>query len=143
MLYLTDTEIPLFNWKRSLCKNVEYPAFDDPEPVVLPDMLAGKMSDFSGFACYETTFVLDTPRTLSLEISNAIGGVEVFMNGEALGIRTKPPHYYDLSSLAWEGENYLAIEVAIGIAQKRIALRENQPCIMGNVRLFTKRDSVS
>jgi hypothetical protein len=72
------TEIILSNWTRSLCKNIDYPAFDDPEQVILPDILSDKMLNFSGFACYETTFVLDAPKTLTLRISNSIGGVEVF-----------------------------------------------------------------
>jgi hypothetical protein len=143
MLYLPGIEIPLFNWKRSLCKDVEYPAFGDPEAVMLPDILTEKMSGFSEFAYYETIFVLDGQKTLILEISNAIGGVEAFMNGETLGIKAKPPYHYDLSSLTWKGKNYLAIEVAIGIDRKRIASGGSHPCIMGNVHLFTKRDSVS
>jgi hypothetical protein len=134
---LTDTEILLSNWKRSLCKTIDYPAFDDLELVILPDMLAEKMSNYSGFACYEATFVLDRPKTLTLEISNAISGVEVFMNGETLGIKAKPPYYYDLSSLAWQGVNYLAIEVAIDMKRKRITVAEDQPCIIGSVRLLS------
>jgi hypothetical protein len=134
------TEILLFNWKRSLCKNIEYPAFDNPEQVMLPDMLTDKMSDFSGFACYETTFALDDLKTLTLEISNAISSVEVFVNGETLGIKAKPPYYYDLSNFTWQGENYLAIEVAINIDRKYMKVGEKQPCIMGNIRLLIKTD---
>jgi hypothetical protein len=137
MLPLIGIEIPLSNWKRGLCKNVEYPAFGDPEPVVLPDMLAEQMSDFSGFACYETTFVLDSPKALILEISNASGGLEVFMNGETLGLQKKSPCYYDLSSLTRKGKNYLAIEVAIGIKQKIMAASDNNICIIGNARIYS------
>jgi hypothetical protein len=133
---LDSTEIPLLNWKRSLCKTIDYPAFGDPAPVILPDMLTGEMSDFSGIACYETTFPLDDSKTVVLEITNAAGGVEVFMNGDTLGIKATPPYHYDLSSLVWQGVNYLAIEVAIDMKRKRIAVEENQPCIIGNVRLF-------
>jgi hypothetical protein len=140
MLTLTVTEIPLSNWKRSICKTIDYPAFDNPESAVLPDVLTENMSGFSGIACYETIFVLDRPKALTLKISNAIGGVEVFLNGETLGIRARPPHQYDLSSLTWRGINYLAIEVAIDMKQKRITLGEKQPCIIGNVQLFIKTD---
>jgi hypothetical protein len=108
--------------------------------VDLPDILTGRISCFSGFACYETTFVLDDPKALTLEISNAVGGVEVFINGETLGIKAKPPCYYDLSNFTWQGENYLAIEVAVGIDRKCMTLGENQPCIMGNIRLLIKTD---
>jgi hypothetical protein len=135
---LTVHEIPLSDWKRSLCKALDYPEFGDPEPVALPDILAEQMLGFSGFACYETIFVLDGPKTLTLEISEAIGGVEVFMNGETLGLRAKLPYRFDLSDLAWKGKNYLAIEVAIFINRKAIAAAKgNLPCIIGNVRLFT------
>jgi hypothetical protein len=131
-------EIPLSGWTRSLCKSIDYPEFDDPEPVLLPDVLTEKILDFSGFACYETIFILDGPKAATLEISNAAGGVEVFINGETLGIRIKPPYQYDLSSFFRQGKNYLAIEVAIDIKQNRMGIAENRPCVIGNVRLFRK-----
>jgi hypothetical protein len=140
MLPLIGIEIPLSNWKRSLCKNVEYPAFGDPESVVLPDILTEGMLLFSGVACYETTFVLDSLKKLELEICNSIGSVEVFMNGDTLGIKVNQPYHYDLSNLVWQGVNYLAIEVAISIDRKRITPGESRPCIMGNIRLFNKTD---
>jgi hypothetical protein len=132
------TEILLSKWTRSLCKTIDYPAFDDPGPVMLPDMLTGEISGFSGFACYETTFMLDSPKVLTLEISRAASGVEVFMNGETLGIKAKLPCHYDLSSLVWQGINYLAIEVAINMKRKHLTIEESQPCIIGIVRLYTK-----
>jgi hypothetical protein len=134
---MIGTEITLSDWMRSLCKNIDYPAFGDPEPIVLPDMLTERILEFSGFACYEATFVLDDPKALILKISSATGGVEVFMNGETLGIQTKFPCCYDLSSLTRQGKNYLAIEVAIGNKQKSMIVGENQPCIIGNVRLYS------
>jgi hypothetical protein len=137
MKSLINVEIILSNWKRSICKTIDYPAFDNSEPIVIPDVLTEGMFNFSGFACYETTFMIDVQKVLALNVSNAIGSVEVFMNGETLGIKAKPPYHYDLSSLAWQGVNYLAIEVAIDMKRKRIAVEENQPCIIGNVRLFS------
>jgi hypothetical protein len=131
-------EIPLSDWERSLCKSIEYPAFGDPEPVILPDILAEQMPDFSGFACYETIFMLDGIEAVTLEISGAAGSVEVFMNGETLGIRIKPPYQYDLSGFTRQGKNYLAIEVAITIKRNRMAIGESRPCIIGNARLFRK-----
>jgi hypothetical protein len=131
-------EVPLSGWKRSLCKSIEYPEFGDLEPVALPDILTEQMLGFSGFACYETVFILDGIEAVTLEISDAAGSVEVFMNGETLGIRIKPPYQYDLSDFTRQGKNYLAIEVAIAIKQNRMAAEENRPCILGNVRLFRK-----
>jgi hypothetical protein len=110
-------EISLSDWERSLCISNDYPAFENPEQVVLPDSLTEEMSEFIGFACYETTFVLDSPKALLLEILDTAGSVEVFMNGETAGMRMKPPYRYDMSSLARQGRNYLAIEVAINLGQ--------------------------
>jgi hypothetical protein len=134
---VTDHEIFLSGWKRSFCKGIDYPEFGNPRPVILPDILTEQMLVFSGFACYETIFVLDSPKALTLEISEAIGGVEVFMNGETLGLRAKLPYRFALSDLVWKGKNYLAIEVAIFIERKSMAANEHRPCIIGNVRLFT------
>jgi hypothetical protein len=134
---MTGHEIPLPDWKRSLCKAVDYPEFGDPEPVALPDILSEQMLRFSGLVCYETIFILDGPKALILEISEAVGGVEVFLNGETLGLRAKLPHRFDLSDLAWKGKNYLAIEVAIFINRKAIAAKGSLPYIIGDVRLFT------
>jgi hypothetical protein len=106
---------------KSLYNYNDYPAFGDPEWVVLPDIPTEQMSEFAGFACYETTFVLDTQKELLLEISDSTGGVEVFINGETAGMRIEPPCRYDLSCLAWQGKNYLAIEVAVTPERDRMA----------------------
>jgi hypothetical protein len=147
---MTANEISLSHWKRSLCISNEYPAFGDPETVVLPDILTEQMSEFSGFACYEATLVFGKPKKLFLEISDAAGGVEVFMNGETAGMQIKPPYHYDLSSLAWQGKNYLAIEVAINLGKKDIVTAEQikekpkygvhtrNSVIIGTVKLYTK-----
>jgi hypothetical protein len=147
---MTCSEIPLSGWQRSLCESTEYPAFDDSEPVILPDMLTEQFLDFSGFACYETVFVLDSPKTLLLEITNTSGSVEVFLNGETAGMKLRPPYRYDLSDLAWLGKNFLAIEVAVFSKKDYMADTANppektqhgkhitqSPYIIGSVRLYT------
>jgi hypothetical protein len=143
-------EILLSDWKRSFCQSVEYPAFGDPEPVVLPDMMTEQWLNFLGFVCYETMFVLESPKELLLEISNAAGAVELFINGETAEIQIVPPYLYDLSDFARQGKNYLAIEVAVTLKRNHLAVAKNlsekmrydkditsQPCIIGNVRLYT------
>jgi hypothetical protein len=141
-------EISLSGWKRSLCTSNEYPAFDDPELVVLPDTLTEQMSGFTGFACYETTFMLDKPKMLFMEISHTSGSTEVFMNGETAGMQITPPYRYDLSILARQGKNYLAIEIAINLGKnnRRTTARiqkktkhgkhKEQSDIIGTVRLY-------
>jgi hypothetical protein len=133
---VSSIEISLSNWNRSLCKTIDYPAFDNPEPILLPDVLTEKMSGFSGFVCYETTFVLDSPKVLILEISNTIGGVEIFMNGETLGIKARPPYHFDLSNQVRQGKNYLAIEVALVNKFKNMIPGENEIYIIGNVNIY-------
>jgi hypothetical protein len=147
---MTCAEIPLAGWQRSICESTEYPAFGDPEPVILPDVPAELENGFSGFACYETTFVLDSPKALLLEITNTSGSVEVFMNGETAGMKLKPPFRYDLSDLARQGKNYLAIEVAVFSKKDYMTDTANppektqrgkhitqSPYIIGSVRLYT------
>jgi hypothetical protein len=143
-------EIPLTDWRRSLCISSEYPAFDDPEPVELPDSLTEKMSEFKGFACYETTFALDNKKPLLLEISDTSGSVEVYMNGDTAGMRITPPYHYDLSNLARKGKNYLAVEIAVNLGQKDRVNPEpiqeksehgkqiKKSNIIGSIRLYTK-----
>jgi hypothetical protein len=143
-------QIPLSDWTRSLCKSAEYPAFDEPEPVVLPDTIGEQRPGFSGFAYYETTFVLDTKKTLLLEISDTAGSVEVYMNGDTAGMRITPPYHYDLSILARKGKNYLAVEIAVTLGQKDRVNPEpiqeksehgkqiKKSNIIGSIRLYTK-----
>lgn len=102
--------IPLTGWTRATCEGAAYPAFGSAVPVTLPDDLAAEQPEFSGFARYETTFTLDAPAALRLEITDAAEGVEVFLNGESAGIQIAPPFAYDLAGRT--GENILAIEVA-------------------------------
>jgi hypothetical protein len=126
-------EIPLSGWNRSLCAGNEYPAFGDPEPVVLPDVLTEQMSEFAGFACYETTFVLDTEKELFLEISDSAGCVDIFINGEIAGMRIELPCRYDLSGLARQGKNYLAIEAAVNPGSNKPIPKAG---IIGTVRIY-------
>jgi hypothetical protein len=144
----TGMEIPLSDWNRSLCAGNEYPAFGDPEPVILPDALTEQMFEFEGFACYETTFVLDNQKEVFLEISDSSGCVDIFINGEIAGTRIEPPCRYDLSSLARQGKNYLAIEVGINPESNkkksakgtRDNINRNDPIpkadIIGTVRIY-------
>ena len=100
------------NWKRSLCRSIDYPAFQKEKRITLPDALAEEEPLFSGFVRYENTISCKKGESLLLEISKAAEGVEVFVNGVSAGIQIAAPYRYDLSGLMKEGKNELRIEVA-------------------------------
>ena len=104
--------LPLAPWTRRLCAGIDYPAFGEADAVMLPDHLAEEKPAFSGYARYESRFTIEEPGKVSLELTDAREGVEVFVNGESAGIQIVPPFRYDLTALVKPGENSLAIEVA-------------------------------
>ena len=139
--------IELTLWSRCLCPGIEYPNFGAAKKVTLPDDVAGELPEFSGFIRYETT--LPNSEYGILEISHADEGVEVFLNGQSLGIQVAPPFRYDLSGKLTEGENPLAIEVATTLERQAFPLLDeygrnvtNPPKgksgLTGHVRLFRK-----
>ena len=82
-----------------------------------------------------------------VEISNADEGVEVFLNGQSLGIQVAPPFRYDLSGKLTAGENHLAIEVATTLERQAYPLLdefgksiagvpEGKTGLTGEVRLY-------
>lgn len=108
----TGQKLPLEGWRRSVCAGTGYPHFEDEKPVSLPGHLAEEQPEFSGFVRYESAFELPGVGTVTLEITDAYEGVEVFVNGQSAGIQIVPPFRYDLTALAKPGRNALAIEVA-------------------------------
>ena len=140
-------EIPLKSWQRSACEGADYPSFSDPVSTVPPDgqLLAESDPEFSGFVRYETSFDLPESAPLLLEIADAAEGVEVFLNGESVGIQVAPPFRYDL--IGQKGENHLRIEVATTLErqcyptlegyQKMLASAPSSPSgLTGEVHLF-------
>jgi hypothetical protein len=118
----TTTEVWLKkHWIRSLCRSIDYPNFKEVKEVQLLDKLADEKPKFSGFVRYENSFFVQGDEKLVLEITDAAEGVEVFVNAQSAGIQIIPPYRYDISDLAKEGENTLAIEVATTLE------RENAP----------------
>ena len=123
------TELPLAPWTRRLCAGIDYPAFGEAEAVTLPDRLEQELPEFSGFARYESCFSLDAPCNVTLEITNAHEGVEVFVNGESAGIRLVPPFRYDVTPLVKAGENTLAVEVATTLERYVYSLVKDDPMV--------------
>ena len=104
--------IELNHWTRSTCQAIKYPNFDNATLVNLPDNIAEEQLEFSGYARYETTLHLSRNQSSILEITDAMEGVEIFVNGASLGIQIAPPFRYDLTDNLIIGENHIAIEVA-------------------------------
>ena len=102
----------LSNFRRSVCTALNYPDFGTTVPAVLPDNYGKTDKTFSGFIRYEKEIEIGVPVKAVLEITDAYEGVEVFVNGESLGIQVVPSFIYDLTDHLVPGKNTLTIEVA-------------------------------
>lgn len=105
-------------WKRSICKSIDYPAFREETVTDLPDSLAQEQPLFSGFVRYEKDILSSSGSQTLLEITDAFEGVEVFVNGKSLGIQIVPPMRYDLTGALHPGKNQLRIEVATNLERQ-------------------------
>ena len=99
----------------------------------LPDgeLLAEEAPEFSGFVRYETGFSLETEEELCLKVEDASEGVEVFLNGESMGIQIAPPFLYRMTGKT--GKNELVIEVATTLE------RECYPLLTGYRKMLAKK----
>ncbi len=127
-------KLPLTHFARSVCRAAEYPDFGEAREIDTLESYALTDKKFSGFIRYETTF--DAPAQ-TLEITDAYEGVEVFLNGESLGIQVVAPFVYDLRGKVQPSENRLAIEVATTLERERGNLKNAAPTgIVGEVALY-------
>ena len=102
----------LNRWDRKICPGIEYPNFGEVRTVATPEDIAAELPEFSGIARYETVISASGEEAVTMEITDAGEAVEVFVNGESLGIQIARPFRYDLTERLTAGENRLAIEVA-------------------------------
>ncbi len=109
---LKGDHIELQNFIRSSGSAINYPHLDNLKEVTLPDDVTKDDKNFSGFIRYEKSVDTGSRKKGVLEITDAYEGVEVFVNGESLGLQIVPPFRYDLSDHLKEGKNQLTIEVA-------------------------------
>lgn len=105
-------------WKRSICRSIDYPVFGNAEVVTFPDALAEEKPNFSGFVRYENTFTAHRGENVMLVLTDAAEGVEIFVNDVSLGIQIVPEFRYDLSEALVDGENRLCIEVATTLSRE-------------------------
>ena len=103
-----DHQISIKDFQRSICTGIEYPSFKDEKAVTLPDIVENDYPTFGGYIRYSTDFEINTD-TAILKIEGLLEGVEVFLNGESLGIQIQPTYIYDLSGKLNKGKNHLEI----------------------------------
>lgn len=126
-------------WFRSICRSIDYPDFIENKEIRLPDTLAEEAPKFSGFMRYTNSFYTQKDAQIYLEITDAHEGVEVFLNGQSLGIQIVPPFRYCLSGTLAAGRNELCIEVATTLD------RENSdiPDVTGQPRVSTALSGIT
>ena len=115
------------NWQVSLCEAPKYPEFGESFKMKTLDSIGMDYPDFSGFVRYEKSFDLAEINAAVLELDNAYEGVEVWCNGEYVGLRIAPPFVFDLSAFAVNGQNSLCIEVATTLDRKVRAMMGGSP----------------
>lgn len=124
-------------WKRSICRSIDYPVFSEEKEITFPDRLAEEKPEFSGFVRYENYFEAKAGDRISLEITDAYEGVEVFVNGRSLGIQIVPAYRFDLSDAVTEGTNAIVIEVATTLEREmakipnRFGQKKQPTCLSG------------
>ncbi|HHV11866.1 MAG TPA: hypothetical protein GXX75_16450 [Clostridiales bacterium] len=99
-------------WKRSLCRSIDYPNFRDEKIIRIPDHLAEEEPEFSGFVRYENNFIAEAGKKTIIEITDAHEGVEIFVNGQSFDIQIVPDYLFDITAAIKDGDNMLVIEVA-------------------------------
>lgn len=126
-------------WKRSICRSVEYPDFNAEKIISLPDTLEQEEPKFSGFVRYENTFDVSEYEKVVLEISDAQEGVEVFVNTKNLGIQIVPPFLYDITQAVQPGKNRMVIEVATTLEREM----GDKPNLFGQIEEVTSRSGIT
>lgn len=120
--------------RQSICRAVDYPQFSSPRLIARPENYALTDKKFSGYIRYEASF---RQPAQTLEITDAYEGVEVFLNGESLGIQVAPPFIYDLRGKVQNGENKLVIEVATTLERENNKGKNGAPTgITGEIALY-------
>ena len=127
-------KLVLTKCRQSTCRAADYPQFGSPRMIAKLENYALTDKKFSGYIRYEATFK-HPARTL--EITDAHEGVEVFLNGESLGIQVVPPFVYDLRGKVRDGENRLAVEVATTLERENNKGKNGAPTgITGEIALY-------
>lgn len=127
-------KILLMRFAQSVCRGVNYPNFSSATEISVLESYALTDKKFSGIIRYDAAF--DYPAK-TLEITDAYEGVEVFLNGQSLGIQVTAPFVYDLRDRTKNGNNHLTIEVATTLERENGNGKDAAPTgIVGDVALY-------
>ena len=111
------TPVELKGWKVSMCEGKQYPAFGEAFEMEELNSIATIDPNFSGFIRYEKSFEYTKGEKCVLELTDAYEGVEVWCNGQYIGMSICPDHIFDLTDAVKEGKNDLRIECYIARPQ--------------------------
>jgi hypothetical protein len=120
-------------WSMSLAKPLEYPNFHDEQKIGSFENVGIKYPEFSGFIRYEREIEMNKTKRAYLAIEDAFEGVEVFINGESVGIQIAPPFIFDISGQLKEGINKIRIEVATTLERERYFAAGEQDDLFGRM----------
>ena len=103
---------------------IDFPSgWGAPDQIVIPELMSWSDSDhegvkyFSGIATYNKKFDIpggniDDGLIISIDLGKVREVVEIYLNGENMGILWKPPYQKDITRAVRAGENTLTLEVA-------------------------------
>ena len=88
----------------------------------LGDWRAVLGEDFSGDACYRTSFRHDGSEVALLDLGKVNYACEVKLNGKSLGMKMLPPFVFDIRGKLRRGINRLEVVVTNTLSKYKLAL---------------------
>jgi len=100
-------------------KDLQMDVAEQGEKVTAPfSGMQKKYPDYSGYYIYETEAVLEAGKSYQLSIEDVSESVEVFLNGQSLGMKLQRPFVFILPGQQVSEENQIRIEVATMLERK-------------------------
>ncbi|WP_160719282.1 glycosyl hydrolase [Bacillus sp. USDA818B3_A] len=108
------------DWNYSLVKNIEYPNFGDVHHLKELVAISKEHPAFTGIIKYEKEIELEeVPNQGILSFEYLYEAVELWINGEYVGMKVCPPYDYDLADYLRKGINTIRVEVATTLDRDR------------------------
>ena len=102
------------NWKVEVADAINYPIFTHVSEMssIQPLNLLDGYERFSGTVAYTTTIYVEREKEIiGLDVGKAYEIVEVFINGQSVGVKIAPPYCFEIRELFCDGKNEIRIEV--------------------------------